>query len=49
MQNMKLGFLKQWRQNSPILHHVCFPPWAQQNRCMPIESMGWLHMHQEKS
>ncbi len=27
---------------------VCYPPQAQQNKCIPIGSMGWPHMHRER-
>ncbi len=28
---------------------IHFPPRTQQNRCIHVESMVWLHMHQERS
>jgi len=35
---------KSWTASCVVVRS---PPWTQQSRCIPIESMAWLHMHKK--
>jgi hypothetical protein len=50
MRNMELGIPSNWGKKIPnyIMCGNVPPPWAQQNKCILVQSMGWPHMHWKK-